>query len=59
MNLQPRRYYDYSSWNSFDNYTTFTKAIALVPLVLRNSKYTNGFIKTILSKNESISSPLP
>ena len=34
MNPTPRRYYDYSSWNSFDNYTTFTKAIGITMLVL-------------------------
>jgi cytochrome c oxidase subunit I len=33
MNPTPRRYYDYSSWNSFDNYTTFTKAIGITIFV--------------------------
>ena len=34
MNPTPRRYYDYSTWNSFDNYTTFTKAIGITIFVL-------------------------
>ena len=34
MNLTPRRYYDYSNWNSFDNYTTFTKPIGISIFVL-------------------------
>lgn len=34
MNPTPRRYYDYSSWNSIDNYTTFTKAISITIFVL-------------------------
>jgi cytochrome c oxidase subunit 1 len=34
MNPTPRRYYDYSIWNSFDNYTTFTKAIGITIFVL-------------------------
>ena len=34
MNPTPRRYYDFSSWNSFDNYTTFTKAVGIAVFVL-------------------------
>ncbi|MBN8858998.1 MAG: cbb3-type cytochrome c oxidase subunit I [Sphingobacteriales bacterium] len=34
LNPAPRRYYDYSSWNSFDNYTIFTKAIGITIFVL-------------------------
>lgn len=34
MNPTPRRYYDYSNWNSFNNYTTFTKAIGITISVL-------------------------
>jgi heme/copper-type cytochrome/quinol oxidase subunit 1 len=34
MNPAPRRYYDYSNWNSIDNYTMFTKAIAIIIFVL-------------------------
>ena len=34
MNTTPRRYYDYSSWNSFDNYTTFAKAMGISLFVL-------------------------
>jgi heme/copper-type cytochrome/quinol oxidase subunit 1 len=34
MNPTPRRYYEYSSWNSFDNYTTFTRAIGITTVVL-------------------------
>ena len=34
INPTPRRYYDYSSWNSFDNYTTFTKAFGVTIFVL-------------------------
>jgi cytochrome c oxidase subunit 1 len=34
MNPTPRRYYDYTNWNSFDNYTTFTKAIGISIFVL-------------------------
>ena len=29
MNSTPRRNYNYSNWNSFDNYTAFTKAIGI------------------------------
>jgi len=29
MNPTPRRYYEFSNWNSLDNYNTFTKAISL------------------------------
>ena len=34
MNPTPRRYYDYSNWNSFNNYTEFTKAIGITIFVL-------------------------
>ena len=34
INPTPPRYYDYSSWNSFDNYTTFTKAFGVTIFVL-------------------------
>ena len=30
----PRKYYDYSNWNSLDNYTAFTKAISITIFVL-------------------------
>jgi heme/copper-type cytochrome/quinol oxidase subunit 1 len=34
INPVPRRYYDYSNWNSFNNYTTLTKAIGISIFVL-------------------------
>ena len=33
-NLKPRRYYDYSSWNSFDIYDKYTKAIGITLSIL-------------------------
>jgi cytochrome c oxidase subunit 1 len=33
MNPTPLRYYDYSSWNSFDSFTAFTKAIGITIFV--------------------------
>lgn len=32
--LKPRRYYDYSSWNSFDPYDKYTKAIVIALNIL-------------------------
>ncbi|MBS0647577.1 MAG: cbb3-type cytochrome c oxidase subunit I [Verrucomicrobia bacterium] len=34
MNTTPRRYYDYSSWGSFDSYTTLTKALGITIFAL-------------------------
>lgn len=34
INQTPRRHYDFSNWNSFNSYTTFTKAIAITIFVL-------------------------
>jgi cytochrome c oxidase subunit I len=33
-NLKPRRYYDYSSWNSFGAYGKYTKAIGITLSIL-------------------------
>ena len=34
MNTTPRQHYDFSNWESPDNYTTFTKAIRVTIIVL-------------------------
>jgi cytochrome c oxidase subunit 1 len=34
MNQTPRKYYDYNGWNSFDNYSIFTKGISIIILAL-------------------------
>lgn len=34
MNLRPRRYYNYSDWSSFNDFTTLKKAIGITIIVL-------------------------
>ncbi len=34
LNPTPRRYYDYSTWNSFETYSKYTKTIAIIIMIL-------------------------
>lgn|GEM_PF-689136 len=56
MNPTPRRYYDYSNWNSLGNYTTFAKAISTIIFVLLLGQFVfvinlvAGFVKRRIRK---------
>ena len=52
MNSTPRRNYDYSDWNSFDNTTGFTKAIAISIFVLLYGQviYVINFIAGLIKR---------